>query len=43
MSCLYRFADRYKTHQVKKDAVQGYLKSPGRNWPCRFKSGRGYH
>ena len=31
MSRLYGLADRYKTHQVKKDAMCCYLKSVG---PC---------
>ena len=30
MSCLYGLADRYKAHQVKKDAMCCYLKSVGR-------------
>jgi hypothetical protein len=29
MSRLYELADRYKTHQVKKDAMCCYLKSGG--------------
>ncbi len=42
MSRLYGLADRYKTHQVKKDVMCCYLKSEGPR-PCGFESHHPHH